>query len=437
MASSSILIFAFISVAAFIPASKSQDLVYSLPTQQSTVERSQLSSSNGDVFVGAGGTLYRLSSELQLLQSVPIPDSPSVLGLTTTIDGDYLVACFTNRRCAVYNTTTLNTVNITIHFAEKENADIALFTASLSGMPTLFIGFSSSDKFQLLQQGFSAGGSLTVSYESESNTAVTRQMYGGFVYGSNAYFLALDTEEGTTTMYIIRVCNDGQLAARYELQLTCGGTTLSSSSVITGVSEVNGTLVESVDGRVCSYNLTTIDTILDNFFTSCLTGNYSINNNPQFGTSASCTTFISVRVNHYYMYIIQGIILPQVNPSMCLFMSTNTLVLNPQSLSAGSVLMSEGVNTSLAISVEENLFLFVATANSVDKVSVTIIYHQYIGCSSSQHLVTAGSSGTTLLYSMPVSSPVTALSWSSAVDYVYATVGNQVRLIYSHTTHSS
>ena len=61
-------------------------------------------------------------------------------------------------------------------------------------------------------------------------------------------------------MYIIRVCNDGQLAARYELQLTCGGTALSSSSVITGVSEVDGTLVVSVDGRVCSYNLTTIDT---------------------------------------------------------------------------------------------------------------------------------------------------------------------------------
>ena len=104
---------------------------------------------------------------------------------------------------------------------------------------------------------------------------------------------------------------------------------------------------------------------------------------------------------------------------------------------SGSLFISEGVNTSLAISVEENLFLFVATANSVEKVSVTIIYHQYIGYSSSQHLFTAGSSGTTLLYSIPVSSLVTALSWSPAVDYVYATVGNQVRSICSLRTHSS
>ena len=93
-------------------------------------------------------------------------------------------------------------------------------------------------------------------------------------------------------------------------------------------------------------------------------------------------------------------------------------------MSSGSVLISEGVNTSLAISVEGNLFLFVATANSVEKVSVTTI--NTLVTPPPQHLFTADSSGTTLLYSMAVSSPVTALSWSPAADYVYATVGNQV-----------
>ena len=124
------------------------------------------------------------------------------------------------------------------------------------------------------------------------------------------------------------------------------------------------------------------------------------------------------------------------NQQKCLFVpgsSFQTVILNsksasnvPSTMSSGSVLISEGVNTSLAISVEGNLFLFVATANSVEKVSVTIIYHQNIGYSYPQHLFTADSSGTTLLYSMAVSSPVTALSWSPAADYVYATVGNQV-----------
>ena len=267
---------------------------YALPTQQSSVERGQLSSSNGNVFVGAGGTLYRLSNELQLLQSVPIPDSPSVLGLTTTADGDYLVACFTNRRCAVYNSTTLDTVttgfDTEFFYNTRGVNNIALFTAPVSGMPTLFYGVgedtTGNDRFRLRLQGF-AGSTIIEDY-SISSRSITRQMYGGFVYGSNAYFLALDTEGALKTMYIIRVCNDGQLAARYELQLTCGGTTLNSSSVITGVSEVNGTLVVSVDGRVCSYNLTTIDTILDTFFTSCSSGDWAIINDPQFGSRALC-----------------------------------------------------------------------------------------------------------------------------------------------------
>ena len=298
MASSwSQLLFAIVSVIALLPKARSQDLVYSLPTQQSTVERGQLSSSNGDVLVGAGGTLYRLSSELQQLQNVSVPDS--VLGLTTTADGVYLVACFTNKRCAVYNTTTLNTVtnfNSENFFPSGITVnDIALFTAPVSGMPTFFYGFgedATNDRFRLCQRGF-AGSTVTVDYQSAASTSINRQIYGGFVYSSNAYFLVLDTEGASTTMYIIRVCNDGQLAARYELQLTCGGTALSSSSVITGVSEVDGTLVVSVDGRVCSYNLTTIDTTLDNFFTSCLANEMGAND-PQFGPSGACSQVTGV-----------------------------------------------------------------------------------------------------------------------------------------------
>ena len=286
------LLFVIVSLVAFPSKAKSQNLVYSFPTQQSAVERGQLvSTRNGDVFVGAGGTLYRLSSELQQLQNVSVPDS--VLGLTTTaVDGDYLVACFTDRRCAVYNTTTLNTVDSAIesqNFLPSGVTAIALFTSSSLEMRTVYAGFRDGNRFGLRQRGF-AGNMFLRTYQSQSppsnSPSLTREMYGGFVYGSNAYFLALDTNGGKT-MYIIRVCNDGQLAARYELQLTCGGTALSSSSVITGVSEVDGTLVVSVDGRVCSYNLTTIDTTLDNFFTSCL-GNSMSTNDPQFGPSGTC-----------------------------------------------------------------------------------------------------------------------------------------------------
>ena len=251
-------------------------------------------------------------------------------------------------------------------------------------MPTFFYGFgedSTNNRFRLLQRGF-AGSTVTADYLSPTSSTITRQIYGGFVYGSNAYFLALDTEGALTTMYIIRVCNDGELDARYELQLTCGGTTLSSSSVITGVSEVDGTLVVSVDGRVCSYNLTTIDNILDNFFTSCLDNQVGVND-PQFGNIGACVqvTGVSFKIAFNFFRVKP---FHRITTNRCVFLLPvvlfTNLILNfksasnvPNEILSGSLLMSEGVNTSLAISVEGNLFLFVATANSVEKVSVTII----------------------------------------------------------------
>ena len=341
--------------------------VFSFPSsiQLTAAERGHLSSSsrNGNVFVVAGNVLYRLSSQLQQLQSVSV--SP-IVALTTTDDGGWLVACFTTRTCTAYNTSDLNTMDTP---TENENlfpagiTSIALFTAPTAGLPTIYIGSGdvsgSTRRFDLVQRGF-AGSTLFDYFESSSSATLTRRMYGGFLYSTSAYFLALDSESVLPpTMYIIRVCNDGQLAARYELQLTCGGALMSISSMITGVSEVNGTLVVSVDGRVCSYNLATIDTTLDNYFTSCLTGS-SLGNNPQFGTTEGCSKLNSQTLG---------------TAILCNFMLSGghvgRTVLNPQSSVSGSVLISEGVNTSLTISVEGNSFQFAGTSNSVDKVSIT------------------------------------------------------------------
>ena len=164
----------------FPATSRSQNPVFSFPFQQSAVERGQLSCSsrNGDVFVGAGGTLYRLSSELQQLQNVSVPGS--VLGLTITADGNYLVACFTNRICAVYNTTTLsndvapsfedsasgsgneNTLSASSTFENvillttSTNTSVTQFIAPLlDGELTVFIGFLVGSRIHLLQRGYS------------------------------------------------------------------------------------------------------------------------------------------------------------------------------------------------------------------------------------------------------------------------------------------
>ena len=94
------------------------------------------------------------------------------------------------------------------------------------------------------------------------------------------------------------------------------------------------------------------------------------------------------------------------------------------------------MNTSLAISVEGNSFLFVGTSNSVDKVVKAVIKVLIVVkliFFSFQYILTSDSGNITSIYSMSVSSAVTALSWSPAVDYVYATAGNQVRLVSRYT----
>lgn len=128
-------VFLFVAVGCFRPGpADAKNPVFFLPAAQTTVGESQhlaTSNSSGNVFVSAGTVLYRLSSELQLLQSVPV--SASVVGLTTTADGDWLVACFNTRSCTVYDSSDLTNVNATIiagGIYPPGSSSVALFTAT-------------------------------------------------------------------------------------------------------------------------------------------------------------------------------------------------------------------------------------------------------------------------------------------------------------------
>ena len=261
--------------------SRSQNSVFSpVPSFQSDVERRQLSTSsrNGDVFVGAGGTLYRLSSELQQLQNVSVPGE--VVALTTTADGDYLVACFTNRRCAAYNTTTLkNDVAQIVEGSADEMSpqnergfastfenetlintsnfpnNITLFTAPISGQLTLFIAFTEPTSTLGYRNHFLRRG-VIASSQFEVIFAIRLEIVGGFVYNTTAYFIGVFAVFNTDLFVSTLPVGSMSLSiSRYRF-FTCGKA-LRFDAVITGISEVDGTVVVSVDGQVCSYNLAT------------------------------------------------------------------------------------------------------------------------------------------------------------------------------------
>ena len=323
--------------------SRSQNPNYSF---QSDVERRQLSTSsrNGDVFVGAGGTLYRLSSELQQLQNVSVPGS--VVALTTTADGDYLVACFTNRRCAVYNTSTLS--NIALQFANVEGSagsgsgsagsaddmnaehastfenetlintsifpnNIALLTSQIAGQLTLFIAFTEKIEENRYRDHFLQRGLIASSIRNNSLQASRHEIVGGFVYNTTAYFTGLNSADLLVSeLFAYLLPADRHDGPQPALSFTRVGEALRFGAMITGVSEVDGIVVVSIDGKVYSYNLASVLSRL-------------------------------------------------VPPS-------NQLV----------TLINGGVTISLAINVENNLFLFVAieknTSLSMEKVRKAIYY---------------------------------------------------------------
>ena len=326
----SLLIFSWLAA-----QSRSQNFVFSpVPSFRSDVERRQLSTSsrNGDVFVGAGGTLYRLSGELQQLQNVSVPGE--LVALTTTADGDYLVACFNNRRCAAYNTTTLNNAVAPARLAivpegsssgsaeeispprqnehgfaltfENETLiqtvnfpnNIALFTAPISGQLTLFIAFTERIGILEYRDHFLRRGLIASSNNHQQfHFASHHEIVGGFVYKTTAYFIGLVSLFSKNLFVYSWLPVDRYI---YNSPLACG--TLGINSMITGVSEADGTMVVSVDGRVCSYNVSRLPALL--------------------GSK-------------------QPVIMP--------------------------TLINRGVTISLAISVERNLFLFVVTEENTNR----------------------------------------------------------------------
>lgn len=360
------------------------------------------SSSNGNVFVSAGGILYRLSSELQLIQNVTV--FSSTVGLTATDDGDWLVACFNTSSCTVYNTSDLTITNVTMT-AENTyppgSSNIALFTAPTLGMQTFYIGSGETPgrvfRFTLLQRGF-AGSVLSKDFTSNAAEyqsligRVQRQIYEGFHYNDSAYFLALDilTEQSLVSLVIIRVCNDGDdsFNAIYELHIGCGDG-WSSASVITinGVSEVAGILVVSVGGRVCSYDLADINMIMDSYFSDCFGATFTSNlfNSPPFGSTLPCAAIANVSL---YEEMTQKLCLntdyPQQkadHPALCNFMASDpSLILSTyssQPVTKSSLLFAAGVDTCLAIMVNKSSVLFLAySSNSkhfIGMVSIVMI----------------------------------------------------------------
>ena len=289
-----------------------------------TLSASHLSTGGGKVFASSDTTVYLYSSDLVQQQSVFLESV--VIGLTTTQNGQWLVVCFGNGDCSVINGSNINAdPSLTVNGIVGDSSTALFTTPDTDGQrfymgsygaiggsggdssTALFItpdtdgqrfyigsygaiGGSDGDRIRYSEYGFAGSQSadrsgtinpLTLFQQNEG-----RDFYYGFFQSGYAYYVVSDpTVSILRELRIIRVCNISQsdsFDSQYELVLDCGGEFVSGIN-IRGISVFNEeTLVIgrifSGASRVCSYNLSDINSMMDSSYQTCVVDGTGVNN---------------------------------------------------------------------------------------------------------------------------------------------------------------
>ena len=264
---------------------------------------SSLAVGGDKVFASTSSTLYQLSSDLQQVQQISL--SNQILRLAATQDSQWLVVCYTIGSCSAINGSDVSVTNRVVSNVlpgVEASDEIVVFTAPINGGESFYTG-SYNRRIYFRQYGF-AGKSLSRTNGDNQVTSSAfqnrggREFYGGFFQFGYAYYIVTDATSGNDELRIVRVCNSTADSGniyfnnQYEVVLGCDGNTFFQST-IKGVSVLNGeTLLivitpQGSPSRVCSYNLTVINSRMDSAYQSCVVGN-SGNSNIQWQTQ-SCS----------------------------------------------------------------------------------------------------------------------------------------------------
>ena len=273
------------------------------------------------VFASTGSIVYQLSSDLQQQEQTLLTNQ--IVRLAATQDGQWLVVCYTNGSCSALNGSFLSVINRAFSnvLPVVEASDkIAVFTAPVIGGESFYTGsfVDNANRIYFRQYGF-AGSSISrsleeIAYQSGGN----REFYDGFYQFAYVYYIVLDSTSGNNDeLRIVRVCNSTadsgniDFNSQYELVLGCDENTFFAPT-IKGVSVLNGeTLLIAITpsgspSRVCSYNLTVINSRMDDAYQSCVIGN-SGNSNIRWGTQ-SCSGLSGTMVSSIMRHLIYLIV---------------------------------------------------------------------------------------------------------------------------------
>ena len=259
----------------------------------------------GRAFVGAGRQLLRLNSELVPEQNITM--SAGVVNISLSSGGERLVVCLEDSSCAVYNASDLSEPSLVQASALTDIVNrVALFTAGDSfyvGIydPTDRDAGGVSGAIRLSQVGGLEGAKFvrSMDYDTFPGT-LQRDFFAGFMSGTNAYYIASDTNPArgikVTRVCHVTGCPGGsavcEISALYEELLVCGersfgavGDGVCGVSVVEDFAGTTGTGIVISRCRqgfqdsnvVCYVPVAEVDRIMDTRYNSCSMGNSQVN----------------------------------------------------------------------------------------------------------------------------------------------------------------
>ena len=264
---------------------------------------SHIATGGDNVFASVGPNIYRYSTDLVQQQTHVLEDSNDVLGLATTPDGEWLIACIANDNCFVRNGSDISTGTRTVDdVVGDESNRVVLFTAGIPGGQSFYAGSygringGGSNGIRFGQYGFAGSDTDKSSTGTVSNHFSGRNYYGGFSLPDYAYFVVVEEESPIPQLRIVRVCSSGSIASQYELQLQCDSILL-GTAIVRGVSLINQEtlvigLTNTADNRLCTFNMSDINSRMDAVYSSCIVTMSSDNRNLVWSKNLVCNSGI-------------------------------------------------------------------------------------------------------------------------------------------------
>ena len=244
-----------------------------------------------EVFVAGENTIYKLSANLSQLMNVIVSNDSSVRvrGLSVSNGGEYIMACLTTGSCIGYDVINLNRTVSSVPLNEPGAAvftgtdPVVMFPGVVEG--TVYTGTATGSqqyRMSLGQYEISLTGFImadtTRDYDLDTSRQRlnTRVFKAGFNVDNFTYYVV---EDDTSEIRVLRVCNSatGMFQGLYEVQLRCdesvtifAGASISSSTLVLTVRSPDAATSRS--GRVCTYNISDINTAMENGRIACAAG---------------------------------------------------------------------------------------------------------------------------------------------------------------------